>query len=338
MQVNTLLAKSSNYTSKRSAVVKYIVIHYTANKGDTAKNNATYFHNNYVEASAHYFVDENSVWLSVPETARAWHCGGGLQGSSGHSFYKMCTNNNSIGIEMCLWDKKGNIREGTIETAIALTKELMAKYNIPADRVIRHWDVTGKQCPAPMVGNNNAYWNNFKKRIQEEEIDVEELRKLQQQITALNTQTTTEINSLRQRIKTLENAQEDVYAKFEDVPEWGKEAVQKLIDRGAFETDTLNLQFSILRLIVIMNRLGLLEEGEIVYQTLDDVPSWGKAIIEKLLDEGKLKGTSHTSLDMSFTMLRVLVILDRCGAFGDIASSEEAEAEVFATPSETANN
>lgn len=329
MQINTLIAKSSNFTSKRSATIRYIVIHYTANKGDTAKNNATYFHNNSVGASAHYFVDESSIWLSVPETARAWHCGGGLQGSTGHSFYNICTNNNSIGIEMCLWDKKGNIREGTIETAIALTKELMAKYNIPADRVIRHWDVTGKQCPAPMVGNNNAYWNNFKKRIQEEEIDMEELRKLQQQLQALNTQTTQQINALQQRIKTLEDAQEKMYAKFEDVPEWGKESVQKLIDRGVFATDTLNLKLSILRLIIIMDRLDLLSEGEVVYQTVDQIPSWGQPIIKKLLDEGKLKGTSATSLDLTFTMLRCIVVLDRCGAFGLITSDEEAEAKIF---------
>lgn len=307
MQINTLLAKSSNYTSKRSASVKYIVIHYTANKGDTAKNNATYFHNNYVGASAHYFVDENSVWLSVPETARAWHCGGGLQGSSGHSFYTICTNNNSIGIEMCLWDKQGNIRKGTIETAIALTKELMAKYNIPVDRVIRHWDVTGKQCPAPMVGNNNNYWNNFKKRIQEEEIDMEELNALKKQILDINTRTTGEINALKQKIKSLEDAQEAVYNTFDDIPEWGKAAVSKLLQRGVISEGNINIKYSLLRAIVILDRCKLLDEA--VYHTLGEIPSWGKDVITELVKSGKLKGVSDTDLNISSTMLRILVIM-----------------------------
>ena len=34
--------------------------------------------------------------------------------------------------------------EVTVQAAIELTKELMAKYNIFADHVIRHHDVTGK--------------------------------------------------------------------------------------------------------------------------------------------------------------------------------------------------
>ena len=64
MNIPFLQANSSNFYSGRGGnSIKYIVMHYTANNGDTAMNNAQFFHNNSVKASAHYFVDENSVVL-----------------------------------------------------------------------------------------------------------------------------------------------------------------------------------------------------------------------------------------------------------------------------------
>jgi len=166
MNINFKQCNSRNYRAGRLASIQYIVIHYTANRGDTAKNNADYFaREGGLNASAHYFVDESNVWQSVKDTDTAWHCGGGLQGSGGASFYQKCTNSNSIGIEMCLNDKNGNIRQGTVNNAIELTKTLMNKYNIPASRVIRHWDVTSKSCPGGFTGNNNANWNNFKAKL-----------------------------------------------------------------------------------------------------------------------------------------------------------------------------
>ena len=62
---------------------------------------------------------------------------------------------NSIGIELCVRNKGSQadtsqdwyFEDATVVAAIALTKELMAKYNVPADRVIRHYDVVGKIVP-----------------------------------------------------------------------------------------------------------------------------------------------------------------------------------------------
>ena len=75
MQINFKLSNSGNYQKGRSQAIQYIVIHYTSNKGDTAKNNADYFAREVTKTSAHYFVDENSVWQSVLDTDTAWHCG-----------------------------------------------------------------------------------------------------------------------------------------------------------------------------------------------------------------------------------------------------------------------
>lgn len=71
-----LFANPKNYGDKRSLKsIKYIVIHYTANDGDTDDANAKYFHNNVVKASAHYFVDDDSYTKSVPLKNVAWSVG-----------------------------------------------------------------------------------------------------------------------------------------------------------------------------------------------------------------------------------------------------------------------
>ena len=161
MEISFKQANSGNYKKGRTKAIEYIVIHYTANKGDTAKNNADYFAREKIGRSAHYFCDETSVWNAVYDSDTAYHCGGSRQSSFGGSFYGICTNANSIGVEMCIHDKSGNIRQGTIETAIWLTRQLMATYGVKADKVIRHFDVTGKICPAPMV-DDPSLWESFK--------------------------------------------------------------------------------------------------------------------------------------------------------------------------------
>ena len=183
-----LLPNPANYRVGRSADIKYIVIHYTANKGDSALNNTRYFANNTVKASAHFFVDENSIYTSVPIGDTAWHCGGGLQGKGGHAWFGKCSNSNSIGIEMCLLSNSGDVKKKTIQNTVELVKYLMKKYNISSKNVIRHWDVTGKNCPAPFIGDNNAYWEDFKNRIESEENltmgQFEELKSMLVQLSA----------------------------------------------------------------------------------------------------------------------------------------------------------
>lgn len=162
-----LISNRRNYGSKRNtSLIKYLVYHYTANDGDTDEANAKYFHNNVVKASAHRFVDDDSVTISVPDNYVAWHCGGGLQGSKGHTYYKKCTNTNSIGIEMCDTKRNGKyeVTPKTRSNAIALGKELVKKYGIKKENVIRHYDVTGKNCPAYFVKDEEA-WKKFRDEI-----------------------------------------------------------------------------------------------------------------------------------------------------------------------------
>ncbi|MDP4117656.1 MAG: N-acetylmuramoyl-L-alanine amidase [Bacillota bacterium] len=157
--------KTGFYTPGRPRKIEYIVIHYTGGTG-TALQNVQYYHNHPDrQASAHFFVghkgENAAVYQSVAPENTAWHCGAKKYK---HPF---CRNSNSIGIEMCCHiDSKGNwyFDDATIYQAEALTKELMTKYGIPVDHVIRHYDVMGKICPAPYV-NNPAAWAAFKTRL-----------------------------------------------------------------------------------------------------------------------------------------------------------------------------
>lgn len=167
MKIKEYLANKSNYGGKRSTSnIKYIVIHYTGNDGDTDENNAKYFKNNIVKASAHYFVDDDSITQSVPDDYVAYSVGGSrysdYKTSGGAKFYKQCMNTNSISIELCDDVKDGKVypSKKTIENALELTKDLMKKYNVPASNVIRHFDVNGKKCPAYWCGNDekNKLW------------------------------------------------------------------------------------------------------------------------------------------------------------------------------------
>ena len=156
--------KASNYRKGRASEIEFLVIHYTGNNGDTAENNCRYFASNSAGASAHYFVDEDSICQSVRDTDTAWHCG-----TRGVYYHKTCRNANSIGIELCsMKNSKGYFfRKETVERAVELVRELMEKYNIPIENVVRHYDVSHKICPAPFV-NDEAAWEDFKRRLADE--------------------------------------------------------------------------------------------------------------------------------------------------------------------------
>lgn len=138
--------------------IKGIIMHYTANKGGTARNHKTYFNNlNGIYASAHIFVDDNEAICIIPLDEVAYHANDTVKYNSNGTIYKPLysqignANYSTIGIEMCL-DKNGNITETTFNNAVKVVKELIQKYpQITKDKIWRHYDVTGKNCPASWV-------------------------------------------------------------------------------------------------------------------------------------------------------------------------------------------
>ena len=185
MQINIVKKTSThNTTSRPNRSLKYIVIHYTAgihSRAGAAANTAQYFATTTVQASADFIVDDATIVQYNPDikNRNTWHCGGSKHNSYGGSFYGKCTNSNSIGIEVCSSnyakkvtnanDKNWYYTDAAIEQTILLTKYLMETYNIDADHVIRHFDVTGKYCPG-IIGWNSASgdeskWLAFKARL-----------------------------------------------------------------------------------------------------------------------------------------------------------------------------
>lgn len=150
-------ASTQTYDQLGGREVAYVVMHYTGNEEDTARANANYFSGGDRNASAHYFVDENSIYQSVPACDRAWAVG------SNNPVHPHCRNTNSISIEMCC-SGGYEVSAATKANAAALCAAL-CKYLGITDvdtYVLRHWDVTGKSCPRQMAGNGNAEWDAFK--------------------------------------------------------------------------------------------------------------------------------------------------------------------------------
>lgn len=243
-----------NYTAMSNKQNLYIVIHYVGSVS-TAKNNVDYYASQKLSASATYFVDETSIWQCVEDYNIAWHCGGGLQGSGGHAFYKKCTNSNSIGIEMCCKKTASGtwyFEDETVRNTVDLTKYLMKKYNIPIDRVIRHYDVVGKICPEPYV-RDEAAWNNFKNMLISEEDEPMTSQEKQNFESLVQS-----VTMLSEKVDKLCNSMIYNYID-ENMPEWARATVKKLVNKGLLTGDEngLHLTDSDLKQFVVNDRAGL---------------------------------------------------------------------------------
>lgn len=174
----TAANRSQVPASRGGNPISFIVVHYL---GVPNADNPYLYGGGY---GGHYNIQRNGqiYYAANPRTAVVWHCGGGLQGSGGHTFHRICTNYNSIGIECGVAaattskDLDGDsglwyFTEQTQESLVYLVSKLMDEYGISFDHVIRHYDVTGKICPNPYVKNNNFKtswtWNQFKNNLKQ---------------------------------------------------------------------------------------------------------------------------------------------------------------------------
>ena len=166
--------------SRGSNKIEFIVVHYL---GVPNADNPYLYGGGY---GGHYNIQrDGSVYKAAdPKTAVVWHCGGGLQGSGGHTFHGICTNYNSIGIECGVCYSDTSVKEAsgdsdqwyftteTQESLVWLVAKLMKEYGIGIDHVIRHYDVTGKICPNPYVKNNKTRtswtWDEFLARVKQQ--------------------------------------------------------------------------------------------------------------------------------------------------------------------------
>lgn len=151
------LLTPNEYSRPQIAIdqVNYIAIHYTANPGSSAKDNRDYFENLSVthetKVSSHFVVGlEGEVIQCIP-TAEM-------------SYATNERNVDTISIECCHRDETGVFEEATYESAVKLTAWLCTRFGLTEDNVIRHYDVTGKNCPKYYVENPDA-WEQMKSDI-----------------------------------------------------------------------------------------------------------------------------------------------------------------------------
>lgn len=178
MKINKKLTPFNFSNANNTFRIQYIVIHYFGSLA-SASNLAAYWKGKYVGASAHYVVGHaGDIYQCVEDADVAWHCG------SKTYKHPECRNSNSIGIEMAVKkksiktlsaaDKDWYFEAATVAATVELVKELMQKYNVPEERVIRHYDVTGKTCPNPYVYDSTEHtWKEFRKAISAKEDGAE---------------------------------------------------------------------------------------------------------------------------------------------------------------------
>lgn len=268
----------ANFRVGRTQPVRYIVMHYTAGNGDTAKNNCDYYHRvGGLQASAHYFVDENNVMQSVLEGNTAWHCGARAY------WHPECRNANSIGIEMCSRKRADGsyyIKPETVANAAVLAKDIMQRYGIDTDHVLRHYDVTGKRCPMPWV-DDPAQWTAFKDML-----------------TSQNTTTDEEDDMIR-------------YHSIGEMPIYYREEAAQLVDSGALLGDNgvLDVSEDMIRGAIIGMRYTDARNPR--YYSIDDVPTWAREETQRLIDRGALQGDGKHELNVTYDALQAMIVCQR---------------------------
>ncbi|MDR1704248.1 MAG: N-acetylmuramoyl-L-alanine amidase [Clostridiales bacterium] len=139
-----------------------VLIHYVGNPGSSALNNRNYFENGSGgnKVSAHYIVGlSGEIIQCVPEGERAAHAGIALSAA----YKELAKTNNArfIGIEVCHPDASGRFSPVTYAALVELVADICIRYGFnPRKQVLRHYDVTGKQCPLYYVKNENE-WEAF---------------------------------------------------------------------------------------------------------------------------------------------------------------------------------
>lgn len=132
--------------------VEYVVIHYLGNPKTTAQQNHDYFESlkdlQDTSMSANFIVGlEGEIIECVPPGEIAW-----ASNSMNHL---------SVSIENCHLDTSGRFTEETYDSLVKLTAWLVEEYGMDREHIIRHYDVTGKECPLYYVEHEDK-WEEFK--------------------------------------------------------------------------------------------------------------------------------------------------------------------------------
>ncbi|MDE6908009.1 MAG: peptidoglycan recognition protein family protein [Lachnospiraceae bacterium] len=132
--------------------IRSVVVHYTANPGSTAQNNRDYFENlkdtQETKVSSNFIVGLEGEIIQCVPTAEV-------------AYASNSRNHDSVSIECCHPDETGKFEDATYQSLVELVAFLCGKFDLGMDDIIRHYDVTGKECPKYFVDYEDE-WEAFK--------------------------------------------------------------------------------------------------------------------------------------------------------------------------------
>lgn len=153
--------------------VRKLIVHWTANPGATAANHFSYFDKSIIAskryASAHIFVDKTEAICIIPLNEVAYAANDNQQMVNGKPYRgvsEIAPNANylTISVELCV-EKDGTFAKETLDRAVDVFAELCTTYKLdPNCDIVRHYDVTHKNCPAPWVADSKEF-ADFKARV-----------------------------------------------------------------------------------------------------------------------------------------------------------------------------
>ncbi len=141
-------------TGVKLVEINNIVIHYVGNPATSAQNNRDYFNKADTTVCSHFVIGlDGEVIQCIP-----------LDEKSNASNNR---NLDTISIEVCHPDESGKFNDATYSSLVKLTTWLCDNSGLKAKDVIRHYDITGKECPKYFV-DNESEWKNFLEDVKEE--------------------------------------------------------------------------------------------------------------------------------------------------------------------------
>lgn len=230
-----MLLTPNKYSRPQTPLKKVtkIAVHYVGNPGSSAQGNRNYFENlktnHAAYASSHYIIGlYGEIIQCIPENEI--------------SYATNSANSYSISIENCHPHRDGKFTTATRQSLKELCADICKRYNLdPLKDIIRHYDVTGKLCPYYWVTHPEDF-QRFKQEVKDymEGGDIEMVN----------------ITELDKRVSALENAKEKAYNTVDEIPEWGKDAINWCVQNKILTGDLngLGLTYSMVRMAVMLYR------------------------------------------------------------------------------------
>ena len=157
MEIKKIMCPENKYDIKCPYILNAegICVHNTANNA-SAENEIKYMINNNNKVSFHLAVDDKEAIQGIPFNRNTWNAGDGVNGRG---------NRKMISIEIC-YSTSEDINKflNAEKNAVKLIAQLLKEKNWGVDRIFKHQDFNGKNCPHKTL---ELGWDRFINMIKE---------------------------------------------------------------------------------------------------------------------------------------------------------------------------